>query len=214
MRLRLDRNAGAFARAIMAKTLPVARATTAAMDAAAEALKREARAEIGRAGFSRRWQNALRVKRFPRRKISIDAAAFAWHRIPYAGVFETGASIAGRPMLWLPLPSAPRSLQRRRMSPERFETKVAPLFSMTSRRGRPLLAAQARVSKRQAQSDRPKASLAALRRGNSGRGILRSIPIYHGVSVVHLRRRFDVTGVARSVRDRVPDFYWANFRDE
>ena len=66
------------------------------------------RADIAAAGFSRRWQNAFRVDVFPRgRKVSVDAAAWVFHKIPYAEVFEEGATIRGRPYLWIALPGTP-----------------------------------------------------------------------------------------------------------
>jgi hypothetical protein len=32
-----------------------------------------------------------------------DPAALIFHRIPFAGVFERGITISGRPLLWLPI---------------------------------------------------------------------------------------------------------------
>ena len=46
-------------------------------------------------------------------------AAFIYHKIRYAGVFEEGAVIGGQPLLWLPLPTVP--LRRGRpMTPSQY----------------------------------------------------------------------------------------------
>lgn len=72
----------------------------ALQDAAAEAVK-EGRANIAQAGFSRRWQDALTSRFYP--NPGKDPAAIIYHRIRFAGVFERGITISGRPLLWLPI---------------------------------------------------------------------------------------------------------------
>ncbi len=72
----------------------------AVKDAAAEAVK-EGRAEIASAGFSARWQRGLQSKFLPGdpRK----PARLIFHRVGFMSVFERGATISGKPLLWLPI---------------------------------------------------------------------------------------------------------------
>jgi hypothetical protein len=72
----------------------------AVRDAAALAVK-QGRANIAAAGFSSRWQRALTYNFYPNE--GDDPAALVFHRIPFAGVFERGVTIQGRPLLWLPI---------------------------------------------------------------------------------------------------------------
>src|SRR6185436_14550248 len=72
----------------------------AVQDAAHQAVK-EGRANIASAGFTSRWQQAL-TSRFYANE-GKDPAALIFHRIPFAGVFERGITISGRPLLWLPI---------------------------------------------------------------------------------------------------------------
>jgi hypothetical protein len=65
---------------------PIARAATAAIREAGEIAKRDGRASIAAAGFSRKWQNALRVNFYPPQGDSMRPAAFIFHKIRYAGV--------------------------------------------------------------------------------------------------------------------------------
>ena len=86
---------------------PIAKAATAAMKDAGDVAKRTGRSSIASAGFSRKWQNALRVNIYPAQGDSMRPAAFIFHKIRYAGVFEEGAVIRGQPLLWLPLGNVP-----------------------------------------------------------------------------------------------------------
>ena len=76
---------------------PIAKAATAAMKDAGDVAKRTGRSSIASAGFSRKWQNALRVNIYPAQGDSMRPAAFIFHKIRYAGVFEEGAVISGQP---------------------------------------------------------------------------------------------------------------------
>ena len=73
---------------------PIARAATAVREAGA-IVERNGRASIAAAGFSRKWQNALRVNIYPPQGDSMRPAAFIFHKIRYPGVFDEGAVIHG-----------------------------------------------------------------------------------------------------------------------
>src|SRR5690606_14187289 len=70
LKARVRREPGAFIKAFMAAEEPIAKAATAAVSEAAAEIKAEARAQIGAAGFSRKWQNALRVDFYPKGRTS------------------------------------------------------------------------------------------------------------------------------------------------
>jgi hypothetical protein len=61
----------------------------------------QGRANIAAAGFPAQWQKALTSKFFPNE--GGDPAALIFDTNPFVGVFERGARISGRPLLWLPL---------------------------------------------------------------------------------------------------------------
>src|SRR6476660_1747564 len=63
---------------------PIATAATAAMKDAGDVAKRVGRSSIAAAGFSRKWQNALRVNIYPAQGESLRPAAFIFHKIRYA----------------------------------------------------------------------------------------------------------------------------------
>ena len=174
---------------------PIARAATAAMRDTGEIAKRGGRSSIASAGFSRKWQNALRVNIYPAQGASIRPAAFIFHKIRYAGVFEEGAVIAGKPLLWLPLNGVP--IRRGRpMLPSEYVRSVGPLVSV-QRPGRPpLLFAKHRPKRRR-------------RRAAESLG---RKPLYVGLSAVEIGKRFDVRGAAVQAANQLPALYEKHLR--
>jgi len=205
--------AGTFQRAMIRKYDPIAEAATHAMRDLGNELKLTLRADIAAAGFSTKWQNALRVDLYPRRGVSASPALFVHHRIRYAGVFEQGTIIRGKPYLWIPFSNMPKKISGKRMSPQNFNLLVNDLFPIKGARI-PLLGARVRVSRRQSLSARPKVSLAALRRGPVGdKGVSRTVPIFFGVPMVTIAKKFHVASLSRAAASRLPAHYARYLRD-
>src|SRR4051812_27090966 len=168
---------------------PIAKAATAAIHEAGELAKRDGRASIAAAGFSRKWQNALRVNFYPSQGDSMRPAAFIFHKIRYAGVFEEGAVIGGQPLLWLPLPNVP--LRRGRpMTPSQYARSVGPLVSVQRPGAPPLLFPKQRKGRR--------------RRGSS---TAERKPLYVGLSSVAIAKRFNIKGAAQNAAAQLPSLF-------
>jgi hypothetical protein len=77
------------------------RAIEAAMNMAASMMLEAGRTDIGSAGnFGQRWTDGLHV--------TIEGSApnmkmYFTHDIPWASIFETGGTVTGSPLLWIPL---------------------------------------------------------------------------------------------------------------
>ena len=184
---------------------PIAKAATAAVTDAGAQMKSEGRANIGAAGFSSRWQNAWRVSMYPKGGVSIDAVAYGRHNIFYSGVFEDGATIAGKNgLLWLPLSSVPR-VGRRKPTPALLKSSGVNLFTMKNPHGgAPLLATRVRIAGTASKT----LTLAKLRKGTAGvRGQVRSIPLFVGVKSVTLRKRFALDQVAQVAQQSIAARY-------
>src|SRR6187401_937094 len=154
---------------------PIAKAATAAIREAGEIAKRDGRSSIAAAGFSRKWQNALRVNIYPPQGESLRPAAFIFHKIRYAGVFEEGAVIGGKPFLWLPLSNVPVR-RGRPMRPSEYARSVGPLVSVQRPGSPPLL-----FPKYRAKRSRRRAADSLGRK-----------PLYIGISAVEIAKLFDV----------------------
>lgn len=99
-------------KAIREKQRPVATAAVAALREAAADAVQEGRKNIASAGrFGPKWQAGLRyrtVDAVEGDEPSLQAKAIIYHSNGLAGVFEYGATIQGKPLLWIPTtPGAP-----------------------------------------------------------------------------------------------------------
>ena len=176
---------------------PIAKAATAAMKDTGDVAKRTGRSSIASAGFSRKWQNALRVNIYPAQGDSMRPAAFIFHKIRYAGVFEEGAVVRGQPLLGLPLGNVP--IRRGRpMTPSQYVRSVGPLVSVQRPGSPPLLFAKYR-----AKRSRRRAAESLSRR-----------PLYIGISSVDIARRFDIKGAAKQAAAQLPALYAKHLRTD
>lgn len=175
---------------------PMAKAATAAIRDAGDIAKRAGRSRIAAAGFSRKWQNALRVNIYPPQGESLRPAAFVFHKIRYAGVFEEGAIVAGKPLLWLPLSNVP--IRRgRAMTPSQYVRSVGPLVSVQRPGSPPLL-----FPKYRAKRSRRRAAESLGRK-----------PLYIGLSAVHIAKRFDIKDAVQKAAAQVPALYARHLAD-
>lgn len=201
------------------------------MRAAGDLLKKEGRANIRAGGLGGKFANAWRVNVYPKSGDSLNASAYGYHNIAYSGIFETGGVIRGRRgLLWLPLPTVPKV--GKRIARPRDLTGVK-LFGIRAPGKPPLLAAKIRNAGANRNSRiRGQVSLPTLRAGTDAEKIRKTsrlkgkqrggvkasnasanavtVPLFHGVPAVTLRKRFNLAGVAQSVAARVPELYERN----
>lgn len=204
---------GEFAQAMAAMYNPIATASTLAVKDVATQIKNEGRSRIAAAGFSRRWQNALRVNVYPSRGVSANAAALAYHKIPYAGVFETGATITGSPLLWIPLPGIPLRIAGRRMTPRVFVETIGPLHSINIPGKPPMLAAYISIGASSTKLTVAKLKAGTKRRSQKGLSAVKSVPVFYGISTVQLKAKFGLTSVFERGRASLGQFYLNHIRN-
>jgi hypothetical protein len=102
---------------LLDKQRAVATASVAALREAADDAVEDGRSDIAGAGkFGPRWQAGLKrriVGATEGGEPSLQAKAIIFHKFGFAGVFEHGAVIQGKPLLWIPTqeggPAASRS---------------------------------------------------------------------------------------------------------
>lgn len=203
---------GSFRDQVAKLQLKLATAATKAITEVADDVKKKARANIASAGFSTGWQNAFRATVYPKGgKPSLRAAAHFSHKIPYFNVFETGASISGKPLMWLPLPNVPRgSRGNSQLSPKAYVQAFGPLVGGTSKSGTPILLGKittARVTRASATSVR-------LRKPRKKGGKLPqvNVPLFVGVPTINIRKRFNVTEIIREGRAQLAAAFARNLK--
>jgi hypothetical protein len=108
VRVRIKVDAPKLSRMFLEKARPIATAAVAALKQVSEDAVDEGRADIGRAGpgFTRaKWQSGYkyRLKGATKNGVpSMDAISFFSHRYGLASVFQEGATIKGKPLMWIP----------------------------------------------------------------------------------------------------------------
>src|SRR6187455_961531 len=96
----------AWLEAIREKNKPVAEAAVAALRETAANAVQEGRRNIASAGaFGPKWQSGLQYLTKDAQEggiASLQAKAIIFHKYSIAGIFEHGATIHGKPLLWIP----------------------------------------------------------------------------------------------------------------
>ena len=94
----------AFHAKMAGKATRVNRAVATAAKEAKQIILAEGAADIKRGGnFGERWIKSLTVDIEKTGAKKNKVTLHVYHKIPYADVFEFGATIFGRPLLWIPL---------------------------------------------------------------------------------------------------------------
>jgi hypothetical protein len=134
------------------------------------------------------------------------------HKIGYANVFERGATIRGHPLLWIPLPSAPR-LGKKRITPRLYFQSIGPLHLIRRPGKAPLLAGDALRSPARGRPVSAGILRTGARNARGGASASRrrrrtvSVPIFVGVPIVHVAKRFEVSEIYDAVKAQLPALY-------
>jgi hypothetical protein len=112
LKFKVDVDQPAWLKAIRDKQRPVATAAVAALREVAANAVQEGRQDIASSGrFGANWQKGLQYRTIGATdggEPSLQAQATVFHKSGLATVFEFGATIAGKPLLWIPTtPGAP-----------------------------------------------------------------------------------------------------------
>lgn len=115
-------------------------------------VRRRVTADIYRAGnFSQRWPTAFVIDNSFKKTNAIMRTGFS-PAIPYAHVHEFGATIRGRPLLWIPLPWNPSKVRARNFPGQLFRVERAGrnplLFSKADKQAKYVGVAQVRLRPR------------------------------------------------------------------
>lgn len=98
----------------------ITRALELAVKDTAKLAVKQGRANIAAAGFSSRWQRGVKSKFYANRRTGNPAAVIS-DRMPFVEVFEKGADITGKPLLWLPVE---KNLPKGVKSPRQYGRKL------------------------------------------------------------------------------------------
>jgi hypothetical protein len=211
MKIKYTYERGALATAFQAKYKPIARAATGAMKEVATAAKEGSRASIRASGgdLGRKWPNAVRSRVYPDKgKPSASPAGLIWVRSDYAGLFEDGGTITGKPLLWVPILAVWRKIGIKPIRPP----KMTGVVSIPRPGKAPLLGIRVKgTASRFAKG----ITATQLRKGTSAkRGIIKTIPLWIGLPAVTIGKKWHIREACERAAARLPGLYYKNLRDE
>lgn len=199
---------GIFEAAFLGSSQKIVEAAHDTIEEAASIVKQDARRDIAASGLGQGFVQALRVDVYPKQgnQKSINAAAHIFHKIPYAGVFEEGSTIRGKPMLWVTLKTTPKKIGRTRMSPELFEQRVGKLQYLKLPGKKPLLFAKIKQGRGKTKGNvtLPRLRAAAV---PGAKGPFTSVPLFVGVNTVTVRKRLNIKSIISRASARLPEIY-------
>ena len=111
----------------------MAKAATLGMRQIGKLAEKSGRQAISAAGFSSRFARSLQALNKPPSGYVLNPKVYIHSTINYADIFETGKTITGNPLLWLPFPNVPPGKNREHMTPKEYIKNVGRLVWMTTR---------------------------------------------------------------------------------
>lgn len=201
--------------AVLQMDAPVKDACTKAIIEAGSKLATEGAADIARGVSGRKFPAGWHVRFYQVDPPQIDAAAFAYHKIPWASVFEDGRTIHGKPMLWIPLRNAPRFFGGGKITPKKLEKKNVRLFPIIRAGKRPLLATKVFATTAEARRLNTDISSKKILSGrqtpqgkkNAAKMKRITVPLFFGILAVTLRKRFHIGRIADQQRANLESYY-------
>jgi hypothetical protein len=159
--------------------------------------------------MSSRAQKAFRSTLYPKSGVSVRPAARVYHKIGYFRVFEEGATITGKPKLWLPLDTVPLGTGGRKLTPKQYVQRIGPLRSVNAPGKPPLLVGRAG----RGTILRATNKVTRLRKGALTRGVFgASVPLFVGIDAAKMPKKFSLYQAIERAADRLPEFYVKNLK--
>ena len=213
---------GRYAQDVQAHQRKLAQAVTGAFRDGAKELQQQTRTAITSAGLGPRFARQFKAFAFPRRQFSLSPVIRGWHarafkrsRIGrYANIFARGGTIHAKPLLWLPLPTAPKRIAGQRPTPALFVKEIGPLVRMAGH-GPPMLGGQS-LRAIQGRS----ATVAQLKTGarhadtqaSGGKNKKRAtvtVPMFIGLPSVKIPRKLNMDTIFNRVLQDLPKLFEA-----
>jgi len=211
---------GKYAKGIEKWQEALAKATTMAFRDGAKLLETQTRSAIEAAGLGSKFARQFKGFGYPRRQFSLTPTIRGFHargwkgsRIGrYANIFARGGTITGKPLLWVPLPTAPLRIAGQATTPKLFIENIGPLVKLHGTR-RPLLAGQSlrAVEGRRATVGQLKTgarNAQARRAGGKGRHTV-AVPMFVGVPSVKIPKLVDMDAIFARVSQQLPKLFEA-----
>jgi hypothetical protein len=180
--------------------LDIASANTKAMAEVSVIAKNLGRDSIrkGKGLFRGRWPNALRSKSYPEpgKPPSMGPAGLVYIASNYAGIFEQGGRVTGKPYIWIPLPGVPPYFMGEHIHPG----QINGIVSMKIPGKPPLLGIRIKGTKRDRKITTTLLKSGTYEKATTKRGAKKKymvIPLFVGVRKADIPKKWDLQRAAK-----------------
>lgn len=208
MALKFDGKPGELEQAIINMQIPIAKAATAAIRGVGRIAVKETKSSIAAAGLGSQLSRGMRVKFDPPKGYSLEPSALIFNKFGFISVFEFGATITGRPFLWLPLPAVPKA-KGRQLTPAQFAARFGKLITINRPGKPPMLGARVPVSRSGKIAKLTTRSLKPSTRPTKAARVI-VVPMFVGVPQVSIRKRTDIHSIINRAADLIGTLYLTN----
>jgi hypothetical protein len=208
--LRYDPAIEDFKKAFNGVPQQIAVAATGAIRDAAKLAVASGKSEIAAAGLGS-LTRGLRAKIDPPSGVSLTPSALIFHRLGFISVFEFGAVIRGKPLLWIPLPAVPK-VKGRPIPPKQMARQFGRLVSIEHPGKPPMLGIRVPVGPSGKITRLTRASLTPAKSTPKRISQVQVIPMYVGVPQASIAKRLSISEVVRRAADLVGSFYQQNLK--
>ncbi len=184
----------------------MAKAATLGMRQIGKLAEKKGREAIEASGFSSRFAKTLRAINKPPSGYVLNPAVYVHSTLNYADVFETGKTIIGNPLLWLPFPNVPPGKNREHMTPREYIRNIGPLVTMRRRGGLPMLGAVVEGPSTKPSRGRLRRTFLKQRFGEATRKT-HVVPMFFAVTSITIPKKFDTEAAIEDAMKGLQDAY-------
>ncbi len=196
----------------------MAKAATLGMRQIGKLAETAARRAVGAAGFTSNVQRTIQALNKPASGYVLNPKIWLHSTVNYLDVFETGRTITGSPLLWLPLSSVPPNpgsgvkfgglIGRPHMTPSQYIRKVGPLIKVVTRKHGGLIMLGAMVEGPSTKPSRARLRQTFLKRhfGEKTRPT-HFVPMFIGIARVSIPKKFDTKAAVETAAKGLEEAY-------
>ncbi len=196
----------------------MATAATKAMRQIGKLAEKAARQAVGAAGFTSNVQRTIQALNKPASGYVLNPRVWLHSTVNYLDVFETGRTITGNPLLWLPLPTVPAHpgsgvmfgglVGRPHMTPSQYIRTVGRLVKVVTRKHGGLIMLGAMVEGPDTRPSRARLRRTFLKqRFHEKTRPTHFVPMFIGIARISIPKKFDTEQAAKSAVDGLEKAY-------
>ncbi len=186
----------------------MAKAATLGMRQIGKLAEKKGRDAIEAGGFSSRFAKTLRAINKPPSGYVLNPAVYVHSTLNYADVFETGKTITGNPLLWLPFPNVPAGKNRKHMTPREYIQNVGRLIWITTPKhgGLIMLGAVVEGAGTKPSRGRLRRTFLKKRFGEATRPT-HVVPMFFAVTSITIPKKFDTEAAVETAMKGLEEAY-------